>query len=516
MRRPHSRSSPPPSAARPATRRWRASRSPRSTRTITGSPARSSSGEDGPPGSGMSGCSDGHTPSNGCGSSGSTGTAARARASVSSHAASCSRASRQPPSAFSPAIRAASASAARRSRTGSRARSSALPDSRIRCASRTELFRSLICWSQARAAASVSSGPPAISLARRNVGVQPLLGGRDVAGVGRQLGLVDALAQHVVLALRLAQGVGGAAGLVAGGVRERAPLVDEPAHAGARVRGGARLRGAGRPAVAGPGAARRGDRTEHGPRVDPDRDRASPAGRAASIAVVGGRGRTSVVNGSGLAGGGAPFPVAPPSRPRAARRTRRRSRGAAPAAPRAPRRRRRSRRRRPARRPARRASGSAARRRGAGSRAPTTGTATADRGDPDRPGWNARSARRRAPGRRRAGWRHPARRRPASVPGMSSGPSSRASADGRAGEGTVEPGAVRRRQGGAAAVRDRVRGDRETDLPAGDGSSVHRLDDGRPDGGAEHDAEGQERDLGRAHAMLPCRPGYAAPRLGPA
>ncbi len=107
-------------------------------------------------------------PSKGWGSSAGGGGTSLARASASSHVASDSRASWQPASAFSDEIRAASASADRRSSAGSWARRSALPASRIRWASRTAPLSSLILVSQVRAALSVSSGLPYRSLATRN------------------------------------------------------------------------------------------------------------------------------------------------------------------------------------------------------------------------------------------------------------------------------------------------------------------------------------------------------------
>ena len=102
-------------------------------------------------------------------------------------------------------------------------------------------------------------------------------------------------------------------------------------------------------------------------------------------------------------------------------------------APRAPRRRRRSRRRRRAMRPARRARG---RRwaRVAGSRAPTTGTATAVAGIPTGPdGTRVRPGGRS--GMPAGGLATPGAGATSEVPGMSSGPSSRASADGDPGRG---------------------------------------------------------------------------------
>ncbi len=228
-RRPQSRSASASPAARVATRRSRASRSPWRMRTITDVPVRRSPDAGPADGSGMPAGSPGQMPSKGWGSSAGGGGTSLARASASSHSASDSRASWQPASAFSDEIRAASASAESRSRAGSWARSSALPASRIRWASRTAPLSSLILVSQVRAALSVSSGLPDAVARRPELGVEAVLLRRDPARVRRGLGPVDAVAEDVVGALGLAQGVCRAAGLVAGDVGQGAALVEHPA-----------------------------------------------------------------------------------------------------------------------------------------------------------------------------------------------------------------------------------------------------------------------------------------------
>ena len=214
----------------------------------------------------------------------------------SSHAASCSRASRQAASAFSALIRAASASTPIRSSLGRAPRSSAAPGLG-QALGVAHAHVELVDLGQPLAGGRLgvlgAARPPG---RRPELLVQRVLGGREPTRVGVGLRPLDALAQRVVRALGLAQGVGRKPGLVGRGRRDRAALLHadpgRPARVG--VRPGVRRRGTGpiRPAAAAARLAVRqrslGDDGERD-RGGRDHDRRQVGGRSGLDRRVGDR-----------------------------------------------------------------------------------------------------------------------------------------------------------------------------------------------------------------------------------
>ena len=468
MRRPQSRSASASPAARVATRRSRASRSPRRMRTITDVPV-----------SEVARCAAPATdracrraPPARCRRTGGAPRAAGAGppwrgASASSHAASDSRASWQPASAFSAEIRAASASADRRSRAGSWARSSALPASRMRWASRTAPLSSLILGQPgARGALGVVGAP-----------------GRGRSPPGTRRG---------------------------GGPSPPRRGAGRPwTRPGPRGRGGCRRRAgprAGRRRRGGPGRGRRrpGRSARRASCADPrTAPRQARAARSAAAGIghargpIGGSSRrrraqwASVTRGSSALTGVHPGPCG--------RRHRRGREGVVPAGPLEPGP---GEHRRAAAQPS---TGHTSRPEPAAAIA--MGTATAVAGTRGRGRWNARSGASvdRRPARAGTG---PCTR---VAPGRRTA-RTKASRVRRAGDDPRVRGVVRDGERVRATGGDRVRRDREAHLAPRGEAGAGGLHERRADGGAEHQAERQERDLGGAHGS-PVPPGSRAHRV---